>query len=195
MNNIAEKLDTVFEPTESGTVVGRINETHPKAYFDEGGQTINYISSKDGGSSGVSFYDVEGLKTLPVCKPADRKAPSFRTMTRWVGEVFEVHEDSFLARVYEEKDNDASGFDEDYVDFNFAEVSDTDRMFIKGGAIFDWHTGQRFKPHGQMENTSIVIFRRMPVWKNYLEKAEEKAKKFSNMMGWSDSDLNVTSTR
>ncbi|MDA2918906.1 hypothetical protein MYX76_05330 [Desulfobacterota bacterium AH_259_B03_O07] len=187
MNNIAEILDTVIEPTEIGTEVGRIDKTHPKAYSDEGGQTIAYIPSKDGGSSGVSFYDVERIKTPPVRKPIDRETPFFRTMTKWVGEVIEVHEYSFLARVYEEKNNGASGVYDDYVDFNFAEVNDSDREFIKDGAIFDWHIGQRFKPYRQMENTSIIIFRRMPVWRNYLEKAEEKAKEFTNMMGWSDS--------
>lgn len=187
MNNVAEKLDTVLEPTETGTETVWFNKTHPKAYSDEDGQTITYIPSKDGGPSGVSFYDVERIKTPPVPKPIIRKAPFFKTITKWVGEVIEVHEYSFLARVYEEKNNDATGFYDDYVDFDFVEVSDTDRRFIKDGAIFDWHIGQRFKPHGQMENTSIIVFRRLPVWRNYLETAKEKAKEFTNMMGWSDS--------
>lgn len=187
MNNIAEKLDTVLEPTGIGTEVGRINKTHPKAYFDEGGQSTIYIPSNDGEPSGVSYNYVKGIKTPSVFKPIDRKEPFFRTMTKWVGEVIEVHEYSFLARVYEEENNDGSGFYDDYVDFNFAEVSDTDRRLIQDGAIFDWHIGQRIKPHGQRENTSIVVFRRMPVWRNYLEKAGEKAKGFANMMGWSDS--------
>lgn len=187
MNNVAEKLDTILEPTETGTETVRIDKTYPKAYSDEGGQTITYIPSKDGGPSGVSFYDVERIKTPPVRKAINRRLPFFKTMTKWVGEVIEIHENSFLARVYEEKNNNISGSYDDYVDFNFAEVSDTDRRFIKDGAIFDWHIGQRFKPHGQMENTSIIIFRRMPVWRNYLEKAEEKAKEFAKMMGWSNS--------
>lgn len=187
MNNAAEMLDTIFESTEIGTEVGLVNKTHPKAYSDDGGETLTYISPKDGEPSGASFYDVERIKIPPLRKLIDRKAPFFRTMTKWVGEVIEVREYSFLARVYEEKNNDAAGVYDDYVDFNFAEVNDSDREFIKDGAIFDWHIGQRFKPQGQMLNTSFVIFRRMPVWKNYLEKAREKANEFSNLMGWSDS--------
>lgn len=98
-----------------------------------------------------------------------------------------------MARVY--MDNSESPNPQlfvDFVDFKVVEVPEEDRELIRLGAIFNWHVGQKFKPHsrllnGQIENTSIIVFRMMPVWKNYLDKANEKADELAKIMGWSDS--------
>ena len=57
------------------------------------------------------------------------------------------------------------------------------RALIEVGAVFNWHIGKKFLPHGQMENTSIIVFRRMPVWRNFLNVANEKAKDIASRIG------------
>lgn len=198
MKKFAENIDatTVLDFTESGTKVDQIISSHSEIYTEQDGRTAFTDYSEVDGPSTMISGNLPKKIFRQKAKLQDRKAPSFKTITKWVGEVIDVFEDSFTARVYEIKkqDNTSDAFD-DYVDFLNAEVNPSDREFIEKGAIFDWCIGQKFKPHGQMENTSVVIFRRMPVWKNYLQKAEEKSKEFMNIMGWSDNTLDVSSRK
>lgn len=192
MNNTAEVLDTIFEIDENGTGVNLVNANHPLTYFEEDEGTANFPPSGKKTPSEVPFGAVAKINTPRIPTPMARKAPRFKTTRKLVGEVIEIYDDSFLARVYSE-DSESISHDsfEDYVDFKVAEVNEEDRKLIELGAIFNWHIGQRFRSHdlrlnGQVENSSIVVFRRMPIWKNYLGKAQKEANEFADIMGWSD---------
>lgn len=190
MTSVAERLDNYWDSTEL-RADDEIIERRPKPYSDEEEKDKTSIKKplEDSEPSVVSLLDIQKFKISSVHRSKNPKAMSFKTTAKWVGEVIEVSENSFSSRVFEDtsEDNGTEEYD-DYVEFSFSEASSSDRRFIKNGAIFDWHIGRRFKPYGQVENTSIIVFRRMPVWRNYLESADEKAKEFASSMGWTDND-------
>lgn len=108
--------------------------------------------------------------------------PVFTTTTKWEGEVIDVDVDNhtFTARIKEEDSQDNPT--DDYVEFLFSEVKKDEWKYIKQGALFNWHVGHKRSAKGQVENTSLIIFRMMPVWKNKAEQVNQKANLFSNLI-------------
>lgn len=130
----------------------------------------------------VAYRDIQKIKTPSWQRIRPEAMPVFTTITMWESEVVDVDTDNqfFTARIKEEDDQDTST--DDYVEFSFSEVKKDEWKYIKQGALFNWHVGHKRLAKGQIENTSLIIFRMMPVWKNRAEQVNEKAKFFSNLI-------------
>lgn len=150
-----------------------ISETKSSATFHE---------EKSNDLSLAAYRDVQKIKTPSWQRVQPKPMPVFTTATMWESEVVDVdtYNHAFTARIKEEDSQDS--LTDDYVEFLFSEVKKDEWKYIKQGALFNWHVGHKRSAKGQVENTSLIIFRMMPVWKNKAEQASEKAKFFSNLI-------------
>ena len=133
MDSSLAKVTTVPESLEEGTAVSYVKQRHPETYSEQDHSTMPNTDLKSNGSSVFSFGDVRKIKTQQMTKPESRKTSFFRTVANWVGEVVEVSQDQFLARVYEEKNGNSSSEEyDDYVEFSSSEISDGDKGIDRG---------------------------------------------------------------
>ncbi len=59
-----------------------------------------------------------------------------------------------------------------------SEISDEDLQLIDVGAVFYWNIGYQTNPSGSRTRSSIIRFRRLPVWRfEELSEAQKKAEK------------------
>lgn len=97
---------------------------------------------------------VQHLTSLP------QPRSSFRTLQAWEGVVTGVEAQSFSVKLV-----DLSGDEPDEeAEIDFEEVSVDERSLIAVGAVFLLHVGYATSEGGQRSRTSILRFRRLPVW-------------------------------
>jgi hypothetical protein len=106
----------------------------------------------------------------------------FVLLQKWEGTVLQVlPEDSLFARLV---DLSGSGPDEE-AEFSLEEVSEADRLLVAPGAIFYWSIGYIDSLSGQRTRSSVIRFRRLPVWRaEDLERARRRAQRLSDLLGW-----------
>lgn len=96
---------------------------------------------------------------------------SLKVLQNWEGIVTSVDEDSFFAamRLTNNEDDRA----EDAFEIDMDNVATGDRELVDVGAVFYLTVGLRKQKGMRPEKTSIVVFRRMPVWsRRDIQKAE-----------------------
>jgi hypothetical protein len=137
--------------------------------------TVNKENASDDikGADFICSPPVGGqLRTEPVARLTPRQA--------WEGTVVECRADSFLARV---TDQTNSANPDELVTFDLDEISEDDRQMVKAGSSFYWTIGTEKSPAGQIKNIDMVIFRRLPRWKNSaLRRAEQDAKEAMRLL-------------
>jgi hypothetical protein len=74
------------------------------------------------------------------------------------GEIREIYDDYFVARLRKKEDDSY----QEEAEFQIEEIPAADRELIAKGAVFYWYLGVTEKPHGQQSNSSLIRFRRMP---------------------------------
>lgn len=105
----------------------------------------------------------------------------FISLQKWVGTVIEVGEHSFFAQLV---DLTGGGNDEE-AEFPLEEVSKDDLDLITRGAIFYWNIGYHDKVSGQRIRSSLIRFRRLPIWsKEEINKARDEAERIRESLGW-----------
>jgi hypothetical protein len=110
----------------------------------------------------------------PMAIRLGKRVPRLETRQLWEGTVIRVLNDTFVAIL---KDKTESKNPDEQVTFEFSEISREDRPLVKPGSSFYWTIGSK-RTAGQLENVSIVQFRRLPVWtRNALVNAETRARK------------------
>lgn len=115
------------------------------------------------------------LRTAPVIRD------KFLSLQKWEGIVLEVKEDSFLARLIDLTEEGP----EEEVELPLEEVSEDDRKLVKPGAIFYWNIGYHDTSRGQRIRSSMIRFRRLPVWqKAEIDDTKRKAKRLRDAIGW-----------
>jgi len=126
--------------------------------------------SKDDSVAPVVF-----LKREPIVQPR------FVPLQKWEGSILQVLDDSFFARLI---DLTSGGSDEE-AEFPIEEVSDADRSLVEPGAVFYWNIGYIDSISGQRTRSSMIRFRRLPVWRSEeLERARRRAQRLSDLLGW-----------
>lgn len=106
---------------------------------------------------------------------------NFLTLQAWEGVVTAVDRESFGVRLV---DLTAAESDEE-AEIDFEQVSDDERKFIVIGAVFLLHVGYATSDGGQRNPTSILRFRRLPVWTEAeLESARINAQKLLDEIRW-----------
>lgn len=119
----------------------------------------------------------------PVLAPRDaRDAHLFRRLQQWEGVVLRVGEDgSFLARL---TDQTSSG-DLEEAEFDSDDVPPADRDLLQPGAVFYWTIGYVDSAGGQRSRSSMLRFRRLPVWSaEELSAAIERAQSTAELIDW-----------
>jgi len=86
----------------------------------------------------------------------------FITIRKWEGVVEDVSIDSFVARL-----KDVAGeLPDERVELDFDELTNMDeKSLVEKGAIFSWTMGYSISKSGTRKRQAILIFRRMPKWK------------------------------
>ena len=116
--------------------------------------------------------------------------PSFRSIKIWEGEVVEVTEIDFEARIFAISGPE----EEEYEEFSYNELSAGERRFVCKGARFMWHIGYSTSAKGQRTNGGKLVFRSGHWTSLSLDRARKSAKEASEILGWS-TDGNGTRTR
>ena len=87
----------------------------------------------------------------------------FSALYQWEGVVDEVNGDGFRARLTPTDQEEAGQASVEYVDFRFDDLYDEgDRELVAEGAVFYWTVGKIRTRAGNLLNTSLVRFRRLP---------------------------------
>ena len=114
---------------------------------------------------------------IPVPQPRS----NFHTLQAWEGVVTAVDGESFSVKLM-----DLSGDEPDEeAEIDFEEVSADERTLIAVGAVFLLHVGYATSEGGQRSRTSILRFRRLPVWtETELARARRTAQEWADTIRW-----------
>ncbi|WDN87374.1 hypothetical protein BuS5_00342 [Desulfosarcina sp. BuS5] len=103
-----------------------------------------------------------------------QRATLFTAFIKWRGVVLKIYKDCFLCRLV---DQDGNSPDEE-AEILLSEISYEDLQLIDIGAVFYWSIGYQTNPSGSRIRSSIIRFRRLPVWRfGELSEAQKKAEK------------------
>jgi len=123
----------------------------------------------------------ESPAPVVILKQPSRPKSHFIPLKKWEGTVLTVLEDSFVARLIDQKDE----YPDSEAEFSFEEVPQSDRGLIEPGAIFYWNIGYIDRDSGQRMRASVIRFRRIPVWQSEeLETAKVVARHLRETIGW-----------
>jgi hypothetical protein len=116
-------------------------------------------------TSSPSSYHNGDVRRLPLVPPVRVPSPSrpqarFEALQKWEGRVLDVTDSTFTAIVV---DGMVSGVEEE-VEFDLDEVTPGDLDLVVPGAVFYWSIGYRAEPSGERSRSSVLVFRRLPVW-------------------------------
>lgn len=98
--------------------------------------------------------------SLPRDIPPPRRTATFKALQQFEGRVLDVGPDWFSAALFDMTDE----ITEEEAEFDLDEVSSDDRSLVVPGAIFYWSIGYRTERSGERSRTSLIWFRRLPVW-------------------------------
>lgn len=137
-----------------------------------------------------------GREAVEVTRQEGREAPvlwvepsildeTAVALQSWEGEVLVVKEDGFVARL---KNLVSEDFDEE-IEMPLGEIAEDDKTLIEPGAFFYWSVGRETTAAGQVKRTSVVKFRRLPLWSmRELVDAKKKAADVRGLIGWGRND-------
>lgn len=112
--------------------------------------------------------DLRPIVKIPTIRPLTE---SFTALQSWEGVVQDVGKETIFARL-----TDLLGQGEDAaVEIYIEEIDKDDRELIEIGAVFYWTIGYLERASGR-QRSSIIRFRRLPVWREKdLKLAEKRA--------------------
>lgn len=154
-----------IDPKEAANIDSQINSTY--IGFDDKSNSHQKVASE----SPIVWYPFKY-----------QRATLFSSLIKWRGVVLKVYDDCFLCRLV---DQDGNSPDEE-AEILLSEISDEDLQLIDIGAVFYWCIGYQTNPSGSRTRSSIIRFRRLPVWRpDELSKASEQAEKTLIALGLS----------
>lgn len=105
----------------------------------------------------------------------------FKTIQQWQGVVEEINTDSITVKLYDKTGESSQALAEIYLN----EISESDKPYLRPGAIFYWHVGYSDCVSGQRTKASRIIFRRLPQWsKKEIESSLDEATKTVDLINW-----------
>ena len=108
--------------------------------------------------------------------------PRFILKHEWIGRVDELHDDSFLATLVTR----SAPYEIEHAEIELEEVTPSDRIHLRPGAVFYWVIGYRDEPYGQRVGVSSILVRKMsePTL-DQLQHAEAEAERaLTFLAGW-----------
>lgn len=133
-----------------------------------------------------SSYDNGDVRRLPLVPPVRVPRPSrpqsrFDALQKWEGRVLDIADSTFTAIVV---DGMVSGVEEE-VEFDLEEVTPGDLDLVVPGAVFYWSIGYRTEPSGERSRSSVLVFRRLPVWSEKdLQRTQLRVRELRHRLGW-----------
>jgi hypothetical protein len=118
-----------------------------------------------------AFAPIPAFETIrEPSKPFGFKA--WVSAAHWEGEVEEVSETGFRARLTRIVEGRPDHTKVEFADFDFDELAyDDDRHFIEPGGVIYWTVGRHRAENGMVTNQSLVRVRRIPPPSQYRRKA------------------------
>ena len=165
------ELDLInqFEKTHSRVRVEPY--VHPPLETDNDAKDLSIVSIHKNGKEFKLVYESK--------LPAPDK---FISLQKWEGIVTEIGEDYFIARIID-LIKDAP---EESASFPFSEISsEEDKELLKIGAVFYWNIGYYERAKGTRLRSSLIRFRRLPMWaENVIGSAQKEAERLNEFFGW-----------
>lgn len=161
--------------------LGQISEDIPRQHInsekhDRVGSGRKDLSQRP--SSEALAFPREYRKVLTIPKSSQAR-DQFRVIQKWKGEVTQINEDTFQARLIPLKGEGP----EQNAELYFEDISDSDRPLVAKGAIFYWSIGYQVKASGQRMRSSVIRFRRLPAWtKRDLNRARKRATELKGLL-------------
>jgi hypothetical protein len=113
-------------------------------------------------------------------EPSYTREASFELRQQFEGTVLSISQDEFEARLM---DRTRPSNPNEIASFSLLDVSEGDRELLQPGAVFYWSIGYRIQPWGQRERSSIIRFRRVPVWtRSELGQIKKQAESWAYML-------------
>lgn len=142
---------------------------------------IESLDNKAEDSSLVTFFEAgPGRKLIYKSRlPAPDK---FLSLQKWEGVVTKVGEDHFSARLM----NLTETAQEEEAIFPISEISsDDDLKLLRVGAVFYWNIGYYVRAKGTRIRSSVIRFRRLPMWtESILKAAQKEADRLNEFFDW-----------
>lgn len=169
---------SVVRPQLDGEAVlpPRVKQWRVRTLARDSASTRRSPALDGGGAIDLSDYVV-----LPVRFPVDQKpSASIDVLQKWEGRVLENGKDFFRAVVFDLVDMTT----EEEVEFDLAEVTDDDLALVRPGAVFYWSVGYRVEVSRTKSRTSLIRFRRLPVWsRDDLRRRERRVSEYREALG------------
>jgi hypothetical protein len=147
-------------------------------------------SSNDEASSTIGPQEISAPLPGPEeLRPRDFGKRGLTTISHWEGVVESVEGRTFHARLTPFKNGRPLPAKIEYADFDFEELTESDREFVQEGAVFYWTLGRERNVAGTVANVSLLRFRRLPALSDYQEReARSEAQELLQALGVPESD-------
>jgi hypothetical protein len=109
-----------------------------------------------------------------------RDLPRERVLQEWEGQVQEVGENAFSARLVDLTRDSKEETEE--TDLPIEDLGEADRRLLVPGATFRWIIGYRWVD-GEKERFARVVIRRLPIWtEREIKSADQEAAELHNAL-------------
>ncbi|MBW1649389.1 MAG: hypothetical protein JRJ44_01685 [Deltaproteobacteria bacterium] len=158
-----------------------ISEQRIRSFLNESKEssTQPHEEAKEKNDSNILPFPLKDDQPLIALAPKMQiQHRTFNSSIKWEGYVIKVYNDSFLARIT----NLSSKYPDEEVEIEKEAISKDDLPLVKAGSVFNWHIGYETE-HGTKKQSSIIRFRRLPVWtKSDIKIAEALEKELNNFL-------------
>ncbi len=193
MNDIAQNIQYDLDESElirqsnitkmsSGVLYPRLESSYTKeSYLKENNSYSNEKQTEVITSDSLSNMSDQDSER-PIFKfNSNPTYSNFNVLQKWEGTVVRKDDDSFMAKLInltEEKPDEI-------VEFSYEEIDDEDISLLEIGSKFYWSIGYYTTKYHQKLRTSVIRFRRLPVWTTTdFENAEENLSSIRKSIEW-----------
>lgn len=161
-----------------------MQEAQIKSYLTAPGSETPVLSS---GQDTTEIAPFKKAGTPPMVRgPAVELRDKFISFHKWEGIVTKIRRDSFYAKLTSLFSDDA----DEEAEFSLEEIPADDRPLLQVGSVFYWNVGYHDSSTGQRSRSSIIRFRRLPVWtKRDIEDARRRAAEIGDFLGWKEPEI------
>jgi hypothetical protein len=158
-----------------------MQEAQIKSYLTAPGSETPILSSGQDTTETAPFKK-PGIPPM-VRGPAVKLRDKFISFHKWEGIVTKIQGDSFYAKLTSLFSDDP----DEEAEFSLEEIPADDRPLLQVGSVFYWNVGYHDSSMGQRSRSSIIRFRRLPVWtKRDIEDARRRAAEIGDFLGWKE---------
>ncbi|MGA2936907.1 MAG: hypothetical protein ABSF52_07395 [Syntrophobacteraceae bacterium] len=157
-------------------------------------QIKSYLTAPDsetpifsGGQDTTETAPFKKPGTPPMVRgPAVKLRDKFISFHKWEGIVMKILGDSFYAKLTSLFSDDP----DEEAEFSLEDIPADDRPLLQVGSVFYWNVGYHDSSIGQRSRSSIIRFRRLPVWtRRDIEDARRRAAEIADLLGWEEPEI------